>query len=261
VLVGIVITLIASPGGGQQKTAVPKLQPIPSYTQSAPQQSPSRALSAFYHRWLNEDVRWIITDDEIAAFKKLASDSDRDRFIEQFWKRRDPTPDTEENEYKEEHYRRIFYANEHYAEHVPGWRTDRGRTYIMYGKPDSIDAHPAGGPYQRTLEEGGGQTETYPFEDWRYRYLEGIGTDVEIEFVDTCRCGEYHMTLDRSEKESIAHPARAIAGKIAPVKTPAPPESSRPSHPPVVRFKDLAAIVDTKTRNSALPFDVEIDYA
>ena len=162
-------------------------------------------LGGVYKKWLDEDVRWIITDEEMSAFKKLSNNAERDQFIEEFWQRRDPTPDTAENEYKEEHYRRIAYANEHFAAGMPGWKTDRGRIYIMYGKPDSIDAHPMGGPYQRPAEEGGGETETYPFEVWRYRYLEGIGQEIEIEFVDDCNCGAYEMTMDRSKKDALLH--------------------------------------------------------
>ena len=162
-------------------------------------------LGAVYKKWLDEDVRWIITDEELSAFKKLTTNAERDLFIELFWGRRDPTPDTEENEYKEEHYRRIAYANEHYAAGKPGWRTDRGRIYIMYGKPDSMDSHPMGGPYQRSQDEGGGSTETFPFEVWRYRYLEGIGQEIEIEFVDDCSCGAYDMTMDRSKKDALLH--------------------------------------------------------
>jgi GWxTD domain-containing protein len=160
-------------------------------------------LGGVYKKWLDEDVRWIITDEEVSAFKKLSNNTERDAFIEEFWRRRDPTPDTEENEYKEEHYRRIAYANEHYAAGIPGWKTDRGRIYIMYGKPDTIDSHPMGGPYQRPAEEGGGTTETYPFEVWRYRYIEGIGQEIEIEFVDDCQCGAYEMTMDRSKKDAL----------------------------------------------------------
>jgi GWxTD domain-containing protein len=162
-------------------------------------------LGGVYKKWLDEDVRWIITDEELSAFKKLSNNAERDTFIETFWQRRDPTPDTAENEYKEEHYRRIAYANEHFAAGIPGWRTDRGRIYIMYGKPDSIDSHPMGGPYQRPADEGGGQTETFPFEVWRYRYLDGIGQEIEIEFVDDCSCGSYEMTMDRSKKDALLH--------------------------------------------------------
>src|SRR5215472_18480771 len=137
-----------------------------------------KELRSAWDRWLNEDVAYIITDEERTAFRRLTNDEEREQFVEQFWLRRDPTPDTAENEYKEEHYRRIQYANEHFAAGMPGWRTDRGRIYIMYGKPDSIDAHPMGGPYQRPAEEGGGETQTFPFEVWRYRYLEGIGQEI-----------------------------------------------------------------------------------
>ncbi len=119
-------------------------------------------LGGVYKKWLDEDVRWIITDEELSAFKKLTNNAERDMFIEGFWQRRDPTPDTAENEYKEEHYRRIAYANEHFAAGMPGWRTDRGRIYIMYGPPTSIDSHPMGGPYQRSAEEGGGSDRDVP---------------------------------------------------------------------------------------------------
>ncbi len=146
---------------------------------------------------------YIITDEERSAFKQLSNDEERDNFIEAFWQRRDPTPDTEENEFKEEHYQRIAYANEHFAAGVPGWKTDRGRIYIVFGKPDEIDSHPSGGTYERPMDEGGGETSTFPFEDWRYRYIEGIGQEVIVEFVDTCMCGEFHMTMDRSEKDAL----------------------------------------------------------
>ena len=162
-------------------------------------------LSKTYKKWLDEDVVYIISDEERKAFKQLSNDEERDQFIEAFWQRRDPTPDTEENEFKEEHYRRIEYANEHFAAGIPGWKSDRGRIYIMYGPADEIDSHPSGGAYERPIEEGGGETSTFPFEDWRYRYLEGIGQEVMIEFVDTCMCGDYHMTIDRGEKDALLH--------------------------------------------------------
>jgi GWxTD domain-containing protein len=158
-----------------------------------------------YKKWVDEDVRWIITDQELAAFKNLGNDEERDAFIENFWLRRNPNPDSPENEYREEHYARIAYTNEHFAAGKPGWKTDRGHIYIAYGKPDSIDSHPSGGSYERPMEEGGGNTSTFPFEIWHYRYLEGIGDNVDIEFVDTCMCGDYHMTIDRSEKDALKH--------------------------------------------------------
>jgi GWxTD domain-containing protein len=168
-------------------------------------QSAKAELSGEYKKWLDQDVRWIITDEEAKAFKSLSNDEERDQFIEQFWLRRNPNPDSRENEYKDEHYARIAYANEHFAAGKPGWETDRGHIYIAYGKPDSIDSHPSGGNYERPMEEGGGNTSTFPFEVWHYRYLEGVGDNIDIEFVDTCMCGDYHATIDRSEKDALKH--------------------------------------------------------
>ena len=194
----------------QPTDQVDPLKRAPNEKQKKQQKSSLKIeLSKTYKKWLNEDVVWIITDQERAAFKQLSNDEERDSFIEQFWLRRDPTPDTEENEYKEEHYRRIAYSNEHFAAGIPGWKSDRGRIYIMYGPADEVDSHPSGGSYERPMEEGGGETSTFPFEDWRYRYLEGIGQEVIIEFVDTCMCGDYHMTLDRSEKDALKYTPNA----------------------------------------------------
>jgi GWxTD domain-containing protein len=162
-------------------------------------------LKGTYRTWLNQEVPYIITDEERKAFTSLSNDEERDAFIENFWLRRNPNPDSPENEFREEHYRRIAYANEHFAAGKPGWKTDRGHIYISYGKPDDIDSHPSGGSYNRTPDEGGGTTTTFPFEIWHYRYLEGIGENIDIEFVDTCQCGDYHFTIDRSEKDALLH--------------------------------------------------------
>ena len=246
-----------------------------------------KELSKTYKKWLDEDVRWIITDEERAAFKQLSNDEERDQFIEQFWLRRDPTPDTVENEYKEEHYRRIAYANEHFAAGIPGWRTDRGRIYIMYGPADSIESHPSGGYYNRTPEEGGGSTSTYPFETWNYRYLEGIGQNIDIEFVDTCMCGDYHMTMDRSEKDALLHVPGAgltqyeemgLASKAQRFNGPEAlgvgpytginaskqfdrlQQFAALNKPPAVKFKDLEEVVSHKLSYNLLPFDVITDF-
>jgi GWxTD domain-containing protein len=162
-------------------------------------------LKSVYKRWLEEDVGYIITDEERKAFKQLKTDEERDQFIEQFWLRRDPDPDTPENEYKDQYYERIQYANEHYASGIPGWKTDRGRIYIMFGKPDEIESHPAGGAYDRPSWEGGGSTSTYPFETWWYRYIEGIGSDIEIEFVDPSGSGEYRIARSPDEKDALLY--------------------------------------------------------
>jgi GWxTD domain-containing protein len=162
-----------------------------------------------YRKWLNEDVAYIITDEERGAFKRLETELQREEFIEHFWLVRDPTPGTAENEFKEEHYRRIAYANERFAPAaaagLPGWKTDRGRIYISFGPPDEIDSHPAGGNYQRPAAEGGGTTSTFPFEQWRYRFIENVGQNVVIEFVDPTMTGEYRMTADPSEKDALRY--------------------------------------------------------
>src|SRR5882762_10857102 len=159
-------------------------------------------LKKAYKDWLEKDVAYIITDEERKAFKKLATDDERERFIEEFWRRRDPDPDTDENEFREEYYERIAYANEHYASGIPGWKTDRGRIYITWGKPDEIETHPSGGAYNRESYEGGGSTSTYPFERWWYRNLPGH-SDIQIEFVDPTGSGEYRIARNPFEKDAM----------------------------------------------------------
>jgi len=162
-------------------------------------------LSSPYKIWLNDDVPYIITDAERETFLKLSTNEERENFIENFWLRRDPTPDTPENEFKEEHFRRIAYANEHFASGMPGWKTDRGRIYVIWGKADDLEQHPSGGQYNRTPEEGGGSTSTYPFEIWTYHYLEGIGPNIKIEFVDKSGTNEYRMSTDPGEKDALLY--------------------------------------------------------
>ncbi|MBS1839677.1 MAG: GWxTD domain-containing protein [Acidobacteria bacterium] len=164
-----------------------------------------KELDRQYKEWLNEDVVYIISPDERTAFLQLATNEEREQFIEQFWLRRSSNPDLPDNDFKEEHYRRIAYANEHYASGIPGWKTDRGRIYIIWGPADEVDSHPTGGTYDRPMDEGGGSTTTYPWEMWRYRYLEGLGNNVELEFVDPTGSGEYHLTMDPGEKDALLH--------------------------------------------------------
>ena len=243
-------------------------------------------LSGTYKKWLNQDVRYIITPEEEATFKRLSNDEERDQFIEQFWLRRDPTPDTPENEFKEEHYRRIAYANEHFAAGIPGWRTDRGRIYIIWGPPDEIDSHPSGGTYDRPMEEGGGSTSTYPFEDWRYRYIEGIGNEVILEFVDSCQCGDYHLTVDPNEKDALLHvpgagltlaeqqgladKSQRMMGNFTNIGPTGMPDNSKEfdklellakiNTPPKVKFKDLEEVVNHKINYNLMPFEIRTDF-
>ena len=183
----------------------PLKRQLPDKERFKQQKELRQELKGEYKKWVDVDVHWIITDQELKAFKSLSNDEERDAFIEQFWQRRNPDPESQENTFREEHYRRIAYADEHYAAGKPGWKTDRGMIYIKYGKPDSIDSHPSGGTYDRPMDEGGGTTSTFPFEIWHYRYIDGIGENIDIEFVDSCMCGDYHMTLDRSEKDALLH--------------------------------------------------------
>ena len=195
----------AQPASGQAQEPDPLKRERSDKEKFAANKALKGELHGAYKTWLNQDVLWIISDEEAKAFKTLSNDEERDAFIEQFWLRRNPNPDSPENEFREEHYRRIAYANEHFAAGKPGWKTDRGHIYISFGKPDSIDSHPSGGSYERPMEEGGGETSTFPFETWHYRYLEGIGENIDIEFVDTCMCGDYHFTIDRGEKDALMH--------------------------------------------------------
>ncbi|HLW87634.1 MAG TPA: GWxTD domain-containing protein [Terriglobales bacterium] len=282
-------TPAASPPAQATPSGDPLKRPISEKQKKKNAKALTAELEGSYKKWLNEDVAWIITDEERRAFKQLSNDEERDQFIEAFWQRRDPTPDTEENEFKEEHYRRIEYANEHFAAGIAGWRTDRGRIYIMYGPPDEIDAHPSGGAYDRPIEEGGGSTSTYPFEDWRYRYLEGVGQEVIIEFVDKCMCGEYHMTLDRGEKDALLYTPNAgltlyegmgLASKASRLDQggletlgvgPSTlsqnakefdrlEQYSKLQAPPPVKFKDLEEVVSHKISVNLMPFDVLADF-
>src|SRR3954469_5627409 len=248
-----------------------------------------KELETPWRKWLNEDVAYIITEEERKAFKQFQTDEERESFVESFWLRRDPTPDTVENEFKEEHYRRIAYANEHFDSGVTGGRTDRGRTYVVFGPPDSIDSHPSGGTYNRPQEEGGGETSTYPFETWRYRYLEGIGQEIIIEFVDTCMCGDYHMTIDRSEKDALkyvpgagltqyeqmglSNKADRMSGGGLEQLGAGPFNQNLQSkqfdrletfaklnRPPAIKFKDLEEVGSRKIRSNFVPFQVRADF-
>jgi GWxTD domain-containing protein len=190
----------ASPAVMAQKKKAGDTQDVPDRERTV-----KKERSNMFKKWIDEDVAYIITDEERKAWKKLATDEEREQFIEAFWRRRDPDPDTELNEYLEEHYERVAYANQHFASGIPGWKTDRGRIYIMYGPPHEKETHPTGGNYERPSYHGGGSTTTYPFEVWFYRYLPGIGSGIEIEFVDPTGTGEYRIARSPDEKDAMLH--------------------------------------------------------
>ncbi len=253
------------------------------------QKSLEQELLPVYRQWLNGPVSYIITSEERSAFLHLETNEERENFIENFWQRRNPDPESAENTYKEEYYRRIAYTNEHYSSGIPGWKTDRGRIYIMWGKPDEVDSHPAGGPYNRPFEEGGGETSTYPFEDWRYRYLPGIGENVQIEFVDPSGSGEYHLSMDPSEKDALLYvpgagltemEAMGMASKTQRFQNTDGTHDAQPlggqlesqnefsrldlyakiQTPPPVKFKDLEEVVDTRMTANQIHFDCHSDF-
>lgn len=203
-IVGVGLMLILSAGIIPTALAQEKNQDK-SQSKDRNERKKKEELKSVYKNWLDQDVSYIITDEERKAFKALKTDEERDQFIEGFWLRRDPDPDTPENEYKEQYFERIQYANEKFSSGIPGWRTDRGRIYITFGKPDEIESHPSGGAYDRPSWEGGGSTSTYPFETWWYRYIEGIGSDIEIEFVDPSGSGEYRIARSPDEKDALLH--------------------------------------------------------
>lgn len=246
-------------------------------------------LKEAYKRWLNTDVAYIITKEEKRAFQALQTDEERENFIENFWRRRDPNPDTEENEYREEYYERIAYANQHFTSGIPGWKTDRGRIYIAWGKPDSIESRPSGGSYDRPSYEGGGSTTTYPFEIWFYRHLDNVGDGIEIEFVDPTGTGEYRIARNANEKDAmlmvpgaglttaeqlgLSDKADRITGYNGASGTNFMREQDTPfrrleiitalQRPPQVKFSDLAGVAGGDSGvldNNPLPFDLRVDF-
>jgi GWxTD domain-containing protein len=276
------------------QTQGPDADPLKRQRSDQEQFKAQKALKGELHgafkTWLDQDVSYIISDEERKAFKNLSNDEEREAFIENFWLRRNPNPDSPENEFRDEHYRRIQYANDHFAAGKPGWKTDRGHIYISFGKPDSIEAHPSGGAYQRPIDEGGGETSTFPFETWHYRYLEGVGENIDIEFVDSCQCGDYHFTIDRSEKDALLHvpgmgatqwesmgmakKSDRFRGGTESLGT-GPMSSSQGAKefdrlelasklfaPPPVKFKDLEGFITEHTilNGPPFPFDVRTDF-
>ncbi len=290
--VSIFSIAIAMPPAYAQQAQDPAAPPAPKKMDKDTKRKMRKTLKELdsaYRQWLTEDVTYIISPDERNAFLQLDTNEEREQFIEQFWLRRSNNPDLPDNDFKEEHYRRIAYANEHYASGIPGWKTDRGRMYIMWGPADEVESHPTGGTYDRPMEEGGGSTSTYPWETWRWRYLEGIGENVIIEFVDPSGSGEYHMTMDPSEKDALLHvPGAGLSlmesmgmasktdrftrsdGTNLPRTMGGTPASmdefnrlelyAKVNKPPEVKFKDLEAVVTSRIVRDQVHFNWRADY-
>jgi GWxTD domain-containing protein len=285
----LVITAPPVPAQDAQDPKAPPASQKPNKEQKRKTKQSLKELDFAYRQWLNEDVVYIISPEERQLFLQLGTNEERESFIEQFWLRRSNNPDLPENDFKEEHYRRIAYANEHFASGIPGWKTDRGRMYIMWGPADEVESHPTGGTYDRPMEEGGGSTSTYPWETWRYRYMEGIGENVIWEFVDPSGSGEYRLTMDPSEKDALLHVPgaglsllesmgmasktdrftrsdgtnlpRTMGGESASMNEFNRLEQySKAFKPPTVKYKDLEAIVTARIVRDQLHFTYRTDY-
>jgi len=293
VLIGLVLVLLFGVPHGiaarPQSEGSPQGQEPNAQSKQKSDRKLLKELETPYRKWLEEDVVYIITPEERRAFLQLATNEEREQFIENFWRRRNTDPESAENDFKEEHYRRIAYADEHFASGIPGWKTDRGRTYIIWGPPDSIESHPSGGTYDRPSEQGGGETSTYPFEIWNYRYLEGIGQNVDLEFVDTTMSGEYHLTMDPCEKDALAKVPNAgltmaetlgmstkadrftntdgtTCGQSLGGRPASWNEFDRISQfakigaPPPLKFKDLEPLVTSRVLRNQIKFEYRTDY-
>jgi len=159
------------------------------------QSTPNVNISPAYRDWLDQDVVWIITPEESHAYLNLANDEERDQFIKQFWLHRDE-PGAAPNSYRSEHYRRVAYSNQHFGTtQEAGWKSVRGHLYIAYGRPDSLDSHPA----------GDGESKM-PMEVWHYANLDGIGKNVDLKLVDKCNCGNY--VLRSYHGDSVSQPQK-----------------------------------------------------
>lgn len=242
----------------------------------------------YFKQWLDQDVIYIISDEERNVFEELTTAEEKENFIEQFWFRRDPDPKTAANEYKTEHYRRLAYANEKFSVGMPGWMSDRGRIYIIHGPPVQIEAHPTGGQYQRPLREGGGWTQAYPWERWRYHFIEGVGQDIELEFVDRSLTGQYKLALNPEQKDALLQSGKGgptifeiwkLESKgdrpyINPLKRDGWAHLQRERDRPFerylnyakvqgakpVKYKDLQELVKINVTYEKIPINVRLDY-
>ncbi|MFQ5722471.1 MAG: GWxTD domain-containing protein, partial [Candidatus Aminicenantales bacterium] len=166
------------------------LVPLFSYLSLSVSPESLHNLPPEFKKWLEEDVAYIISPLEKEVFLQLKTDKERELFIEAFWKQRDPTPGTPRNEFKEEHYRRLHYANYRFGRGVPkpGWKTDRGRIYIILGEPRDI---------QRYV----GESEICNTEVWFYQGLSqyGLPAGFNLIFFQKNNIGEYVLYSPSSD--------------------------------------------------------------
>ena len=188
--------------GSRAQSAEPQAKP------AAKKESKRPVLSEKYKKWMDEEVVYIISENERDVFRSLRTDAERENFIKMFWRRRDPTPETPINEFREEHYRRIAFANDTYFEGKAGWRSDRGRVYIMFGPPDFFETNPGGG--RGFLLGNNAPTAEFPSEVWTYREIPGLKLQesrVDFTFVNYYAAGSYQLT----DNPALANALRNIS--------------------------------------------------
>jgi len=195
--------------------------------------------------WLAEDAIYIITPEERCAFLRLNTDEEREQFIEQFWYRRSVDPISLDYDYKTEFYRRVVFANEKYGSKLlAGRNTDRGRLYVIFGPPESVD-------------ENSDPAAPHSIQTWHYHYIKGIGENVQIHFEYATRYDDY--VLPDADRD--------LVGQAEPNPDPFPvtPENIGLriglERPPKIRFKDLEALVVSRVVRDQVKFSDRIEFA
>jgi GWxTD domain-containing protein len=163
---------------------------VAAFPALAPSQKKETPLSKEHETWLKEEVGYIITPREKDVFMKLETDQDRGLFIEEFWKQRDPTPGTPRNELREEHYRRLDFANKRFSRgpKSKGWRTDQGRVFVILGMP--MDVQKISAP------------DAYPMELWLYRGNPRLGqfAFIRLLFYQPGGSGDFRLYNPSSDR-------------------------------------------------------------
>jgi GWxTD domain-containing protein len=213
------------------------------------------SIPASFRFWLTEDAAYVISPEERCAFLHLGSDQQRRQFVDQFWYRRASDPESLNNDYKQEHYRRIVFANKKFGPNPPGWQTDRGRIYITFGPPDA-EWHSDSS--QRESVDGREARER-----WHYRYIEGLGENIDLEFVDSSRTGDFRLATPVHAKveppwnlPGLSTLDRAVAAdavqKIVMYVGPEPA--------PKVKMKDLEAMVVARITRDQVKFSYSVGF-
>jgi GWxTD domain-containing protein len=214
--------------------------------------------------WLTEDVADIISPEERCAFLLLRTDQEQDQFVEQFWSRRAPDPKSLYNGFKQEHYERIVFANEKFTDQIPGWQTDRGRAYVTFGPPDSIESYRSAEITGRPPEEGN-ETVQYSWEAWHYKHIEGVRENLELDFVDPSGSGDYRLSMPAEERDELIFAPRYNLGYSPRLLGDGESAESiemyvGPTPTPLVRYKDLEAVVVSRIVRDEIRINHRIEF-